>query len=412
MSGFSRKGTDSAGATSDSELSTSSAKAIACPANEDDVLAIMGLACNMRFSKPNGESPSPYNHPVPTFSPPPPRWFEAHSQFSQLVASYLWNSPASNSWSVNRVGQESFIHFVRLHPAYLNEDHSVLPATERAIVEWIAYLGTRNVRSKTLKSYLVDIRALHVDAGYATTACESPIVQRLIRGIKHVHGEYPGHPKLPVTIDILRQLCAALSSDDLYDVALKVAITVAFAAFLRLSEITLPLHTPYDPSIHISRGCVQFLPNASSPSHVALSIPASKTDPFRKGATILIAAAPDALTCPVAALKTLFERDPRPPSAPLFSGSRPGRPIDRNFFLIFCCLKLSFGGIDTTKFSGFSFRRGAALAAEAVGYSEDEIRLLGRWRSDTDKLYREVSRDRILHLSARLHSTEFSPQTS
>ncbi|KAM5537893.1 hypothetical protein V8D89_008369 [Ganoderma adspersum] len=361
---------------------------------------------------PNGEASSPNSHSEPAFPPPPPRWIQAYSQFSRSVATYLWHGPASDSWTANRVGLESFIDFVWLHPAYRNEENSVLPATERAIMEWIASLGARNVRTKTLKYYLNDIRAFHVDAGYPTTVCESPVVQRLIRGIKRVHEERLGNPKLPITIDVLRQLCAAVSSDRLQDVVFKAAFTVAFAAFLRLSEFTVPVNAPFDPSTHLSRGCVEFLPNASSPTHVALSLPASKADPFRKRATILVAAAPDAVTCPVAALKTLFERDPRPPSAPLFSDCAPGQLLTREFFTLFCYINLSFRGVDITGHSGISFRRGAALAAGAVGYSENEIRLLGRWRSDADKLYREVAQDRILHLSARLHSTDFLPQTS
>ena len=191
-------------------------------------------------------------------------------------------------------------------------------------MEWVAHLGARNVPSKTLKSYLIDLRSLHVDAGYPATVCESPVVQRLIRGIKRVHGD-PGNPKLPITIDVLRQLCAASSSDDLHDVTFKAAITVAFAAFLRVSEFTVTTpNSSYDPATHLSRGSVQSLPDASSPTHFILSLPASKTDPFRQGGSVLVATAPGALTCPVAALRTLFDRDPRPASPPLFSGFTPG----------------------------------------------------------------------------------------
>ncbi|PIL33733.1 hypothetical protein GSI_04358 [Ganoderma sinense ZZ0214-1] len=183
MPGSNQKRTDGAGITP----STSSAETVAVP--EDHALAIMGLACNMPLSKPtalpNVEPSVPHDHSESTFSPPPPRlWFEAHSQFSRQVASYLWYGPAPDWWSINRVGQKSFIDFVRRDPAYLNEDNSVFPATKRAVIEWIAHLGALNVRSETLKSYLIDVRALHIDAGYPTTVFESPVVQCLIRGIK------------------------------------------------------------------------------------------------------------------------------------------------------------------------------------------------------------------------------------
>ncbi|KAI0820425.1 hypothetical protein BC628DRAFT_1276145, partial [Trametes gibbosa] len=79
------------------------------------------------------------------------------------------------------------------------------------------------------------------------------------------------------------------------------------------------------------------------PTHLILSLPASKTDPFRKGVSILVAAAPDT--------------------------------------------RLTALGLDSSKYSGHSFRRGAATSAAAVGYADHEIQLLGRWRSDAYKLY-------------------------
>ena len=60
-------------------------------------------------------------------------------------------------------------------------------------------------------------------------------------------------------------------------------------------------------------------------------------------------------------------------------------------------------GMDPSLYSGHSFRRSAASAAAAVGYTEHEIQLLGRWRSDAYKLYIDVPKDRVLGLSARLH---------
>lgn len=73
---------------------------------------------------------------------------------------------------------------------------------------------------------------------------------------------------------------------------------------------------------------------------------------------------------------------------------------------------LSVSGTDITNHFGVSFRRGAASSAEGVGYSEDEIGLLGRRRSDAGKLYSAVSLECILQLSARLHLAELHTQSS
>jgi hypothetical protein len=59
-------------------------------------------------------------------------------------------------------------------------------------------------------------------------------------------------------------------------------------------------------------------------------------------------------------------------------------------------------GYDPSRFSGHSFRRGAASSAAQAAFTEYKIQQLGRWRSDTYKLYIDASRPRLLN-SARLH---------
>jgi hypothetical protein len=68
---------------------------------------------------------------------------------------------------------------------------------------------------------------------------------------------------------------------------------------------------------HVTRRSVQF----HDDSRLYLTLPASKTDPFRMGITIIIAAAPDA-ACPVKSLRHLFEKAPGNPQIYVF-----GSPI-------------------------------------------------------------------------------------
>ncbi len=292
---------------------------------------------------------------------------------------------------------------MRLNPVFANPDGSILPASQHAVMEWVASLGARGLQPKTIKSYLTGVRSLHVDADLPFAVCESPVVQRLIRGIKRYHGERARNPKLPITLDILRRLCSSLSPTSLQDVNFQAAITLAFAGFLRCGEFTVSKESAYSPSTSLSRGSAQFLPDLATATHVVISLPASKTDPFRKGVSILVASAPGAATCPVSALRHLFQMDPQDPAVPMFLGDVPGSPLTRSSFVIRLKSLLSALGFDGAKYSGHSFRRGAATSAASVGYADHEIQQLGRWRSDAYRLYIDVSRDRILHLSTRLH---------
>src|SRR5882672_2959203 len=142
------------------------------------------------------------------------------------------------------------------------------------------------------------------------------------------------------------------------------------------------------------------MPSISSPSHIILTVPSSKTDPFRKGVSIAIASAPGARTCAVNVLKNLFKYVPRPPEAPLFSQDGDA-PLSRGQFIVQVKSNLARAGFYTSKFSGHSFCRGVASSAAVVGFNDYEIQQLGRWRSDSYKLYMDGSQSRVLSLSAR-----------
>lgn len=190
---------------------------------------------------------------------------------------------------------------------------------------------------------------------------------------------------------------------------MKAAMTLAFAGFLRCGEFTIARNAAFNPAIHLTRSSVEFIPDMDNATHIRLSLPASKTDPFRRGVTLLLAAAPGAITCPVAALREIYKGDPWAEGAPLFSGLEPRTALSRDMFISHLKALLASLGLDSTRYSGHSFRRGAATSAAVAGYSDNEIQQLGRWRSDAYRLYIDLPRDRILHLSSRLHWAEAEP---
>ena len=96
--------------------------------------------------------------------------------------------------------------------------------------------------------------------------------------------------------------------------------------------------------------------------------------------------------CPREALKTLFTRFKTPAEAPLFCcnhefGYRHNMYFTRSWFLSQLKLLLLKAGMTPAGFNGHSFWKGAAHSAAAAGMSGDEIKTLGRWKSDAYKLY-------------------------
>jgi hypothetical protein len=273
-------------------------------------------------------------------------------------------------------------------------------------MRWVTSLAGR-VQPKTIKAYLAAVKSLHGDLGLPDPTAVCPRLQRLIRGIARYHGTAESRPRLPITRDILTRIATTNSTTIFDDVNFMAASCLAFFGFLRSGEITWDI---FDPAYNISQSSIQFLPDDQNPTHASLAIPSSKTDPFRTGVTIYIAAIPGSPICPILWLRRLFTLRPRKTGyTPLFSRSDNGA-FSRSFLVNRLRSALLRIGILPDNYAGHSFRIGAATAAAEKGFTQYEIQVLGRWRSDAYLTYIRLPIQRILDLStAMAHSARFGP---
>jgi hypothetical protein len=285
----------------------------------------------------------------------------------------------------------------------------------------VAYLGNRGrTKSSTMKSYLTGLRSYCVDMGMGGDDLQvfhHPRVQRVIRGIKIFHGAREGdrRERLPITRDHLLRILTRLDSNTQEGATYHAAFCTAFAGFLRVGEFTWTsaewlLGAADFSTWHVTRRSVQFLDDEDSRLH--LTLPASKTDPFRTGITITIAAA-SAAACPLKSLRRLFEQHPLPNHSPLFTLSQdltaPESALTRTKVisrLRDILLELGIPG----NYAGHSFRRGAATWARSIGIPDADLQLLGRWRSDAYKRYIEVHPEHVYHVSRSLQTLPPSPE--
>ena len=268
-------------------------------------------------------------------------------------------------------------------------------------MSWLAHIAP-TVQPATLKAYLTHVKALHTEADLDSSNLVSPVVQRLLRGIKRYHREKGRKPKQPITLSILAALINQLQPNTLpLHRIVHAASCLAFSALLRCGEFTTK-DEKFSPTLHLTCSSITFIPDINNPQYMRLILPASKTDPFRKGVTITIASAPGQPTCPAAAIQKLFQQQPTQPNAPLFK-VRPGIPLTRDLFISTVRLALAAASFDCALFSGHSFCCGSTTSAAQAGFSDREIQLLGRWRSNAYKLYIETDLTHLLQLSSLLH---------
>ena len=320
---------------------------------------------------------------------PPDSWFN-EVPLERTAARYLWYGLATSTRSTYSTARRDYTLFC------LKTTRARYPATVETLTSWSANLGDRNLKSKTIKAYLTGLRSHHIDIGYAGGDIEAfhhPTLQRVIAGIRRLQGDDQTRERRPITRDLLLQLLNQFDKSTIQGATWHASFCLAFAGFLRMGEFTWSLsdRTPDFRRWHITRSSVILHEDS-----LELTLPSSKTDPFRRGVTITIAATGDDAYA-IASLANLTTKFPAPLLAPLFD---PGYPYTRTHVTQVLRNKLANLNIEG-RYSGHSFRRGAATSARRAGLSEDEIQLLGRWKSDSYRLYIEAHPSYILNASRR-----------
>jgi len=244
-----------------------------------------------------------------------------------------------------------------------------------------------------MKPYLAGIKSYQHELGIECAAFADPRLEPMIPRIKRDHLEPERQIQTQLTQPHLLLLLRHLSRANYNDVATRAAFTLAFAAFLRVVEFSykqrdLTLGDAF-PKWFLTKGSVKVQGRGA---YIELTLPSSKTDPFRKGIKLTIAASLDN-PCPVCAMEEYLTRDThRPYQAPLFCiGSLEQEAFAREYDIHKLHGVASRAGLDYGMWNAHSFRRDAATWAAQVGISETEIQTLGRWKSDPYKAYIEYS---------------------
>ena len=179
------------------------------------------------------------------------------------------------------------------------------------------------------------------------------------------------------------------------------ASCLAFFGFLRSIEFTVPSQGTYDSEVHLSLRDIA-VDNKANPLLLQVTIEQSKTDPFRQGVTLYLGRTHFPI-CPVTAvLPYLAVRGNK--HGPLFV-LKDGRMLTRQLFSSFLQDILGKLQLNESHFNTHSFRIGAATTAKEAGIDDTNIRMLGRWRSDTYWQYIRTPPEKLARFSRVLAKT-------
>ena len=248
-----------------------------------------------------------------------------------------------------------------------------LPFNEMDILYFIAHLTTLGRAPSCITSYLSALSFVH-KLNNLPDPIESAVVQKSLQGVKK---QNPGSDsRLPITKNILYTLYhkAPIALANQYDFILFRALCLlAFHGFFRIGELVDKGTQPRT----VKLGDVQITQEG-----LRVVIPRSKTSSSPQVITVRELSNN---VCPVEASRQYLALRGTCPGQ--YFAHPDGSPISRQNFISMLNKVLTLCGLDPGRYKGHSFRIGAASEAAREGYSDAQIRLMGRWNSDAFRKY-------------------------
>ena len=199
----------------------------------------------------------------------------------------------------------------------------------------------------------------------------------MLRALPLTMRHFPSQ-KLPITQDILFNICLVCDNLRSIGIVLKVAFTLGFFGFIRQSNLAPSSPQHFDAGRHTTRSDIMIQISGLlvwlkwSKTHQVPGIPA----------TIPIPSLPGHCTDPLAAYHHMLHAVPtRHPNEPLLS--LPNGSLITCLYLqrALCCILWALG-LPATAFSLHALRRGAAQATFQAGANFVAVKQHGLWQSD------------------------------
>ena len=197
--------------------------------------------------------------------------------------------------------------------------------------------------------------------------------------------------RLPITKQILGTMLGHLSQviNKSYDnIIYRATFLLAFYAFLRIGEITIS-SVSADALKLVQIGDITMLGDSKG-NYKAMKLCIRNWKSQIPGVpfTLTILAQPSR-ACPVLAIKN-YLRIRGTYGGPLFTKQNK-LSITRAQFSQALRQVIKKAGFDDSRIKGHNFRIGASTTAASLGFTEDQIQRMGRWRSDAVKKYIRIT---------------------
>jgi hypothetical protein len=263
------------------------------------------------------------------------------------------------------------------------------PADQITLKCYIAFLS-RSLKPSSLPCYLNVVRILHVHSGFDKPFLNNFEISLIKRGVSRALGAPPVQ-KRPITLDLLHLILLRLDMSEARDISFWAACLVCFFGLLHKGSLLPESH------LDCSR-CVLRSDVIMRAENFILKVRHTKTAQLAQRIIIIpFVSCEDSTLCPVLNLLIHLTQSPLSPSYPLFSYVSAGKVFGYNHSSFVDKLRAIIKGlgIDSSRFSGHSFRRGGCTLCFQAGLSLLEIKRRGDWKSQAFERYIHIPSESI-----------------
>ena len=264
------------------------------------------------------------------------------------------------------------------------------PSNRITIRRFVSYLNKQGLSGASASVYVAGVRSYQLEEGHDDPCKNDLYLGMMLKGFTNETRPVVARRK-PLTLAFLRRLRGKLFESVLnaHDLCmLWAAFTLAFYGMLRVSEYT-SCHQRKFTSVTLLRRDIEL-----TDRQIKISLKRDKTHQRTIPPPIFISGT-NSECCPVLAMKRYLTVRSGATSSPLFI-FKNGAYLTRQRVNKDLCALL---GPD---FTSHSFRIGAASTASRAGCSSEQIRVMGRWRSNVSNRY---VRPDYLHLPKLMEQT-------
>ena len=287
--------------------------------------------------------------------------------------------------------------------------------TEMSLLHYTIWRYSGGLAAESMKKEYGKIRTLLSDIGASCPRLRDlPAVRGIVRGIAMMQAlEDPKEKRYPLTPVHLRDMLPLLAllpwlseNEKLYIGAMW---KVSLFALMRVSEV-LKKRIPGGWSQPIRWSHVTFYAcSKTKKNYVIIRLPPSKTDRTGKEFNIVLEMLEEehANICPVRALQQLHAYRKDNSDSEVFENMEGKVKLTYRKYTraLKDCLKAA--GYDDSRYHTHSWRIGGATVARAMGFTDGEIKILGRWKSQAFMVYTRPCLEHQGRLAARLQDWDY-----